>query len=885
MIDRLAAALADRYRIERELGQGGMATVYLAQDLKHDRKVAIKVLRPELAAVIGAERFLSEIKTTANLQHPHILPLHDSGAADSFLYYVMPYVEGESLRDRLNREKQLAIPAAIRIATEIASAVDYAHRHGVIHRDIKPENILLHDGAALVADFGIALAVTYAGGGGNRITETGMSIGTPQYMAPEQAMGERDITGRADVYALGAVTYEMLVGEPPFTGPTTQAIVARVMTEDPRPLVSQRRNIPPEVEDAVLTALEKLPADRFETPAEFARALDSRATTHRSGGGKRRAAARARAQSDAARPLPRILATILLLAATAGVAYALGVRRSAAGLPLIEFGRSSKVTWDRGLEISPALSPDGGYVAYAAGNTTRMRIFVRQVSGGRPIRLTDDSLEIQTNPSWSADGSRVLFLSNGGVFSAPASGGAARPEVRSVPGRPIISAVWAPDGKRIALAIADSIFIRSPDGSVRPLARVVEASLCRWSPRDDLLACASGNSYYSRVGSFFGNLSPSRIVLTRVSDGSSVTITDSTSINQSPAWSSDGKWLYYISSRLGPRDIFVTRVSGDGHADGDPIRLTTGLGAQSIAASADGRRFAYAAFTGTSNVWSLPFPPTGATPASARPVTSGSQTIEGGWVAPDGQWFFFPSDVSGNSEVYRMRLPDGEPEQVVSDPSDDFSPRLSPDGREVAFHSWRSGSRDLYILPLDGGPLVQVTSSPLQEALPGWSSDGSALVFNMFGIPGGVWVVRRDASGTWGEPVERSPFGSWPSWSPDNRWIAFTSTFSGGSLMIVNPDSGVPVVVLDSAASGGVTVEMPIWSRDGRTIYFNSHDAKGNASYWSIPLTGGAPTLLTRFTDPAMPSYRPEWSIGGDRMYFAIQDRQSDIWVMEAGPR
>ncbi|MFN2316827.1 MAG: serine/threonine-protein kinase, partial [Gemmatimonadales bacterium] len=191
--ERLAAALADRYRIERELGAGGMATVYLAQDLKHDRQVAVKVLRPELAAVIGAERFLAEIKTTANLQHPHILPLHDSGVADSFLYYVMPFVEGESLRDRLTREKQLPIGDAVRIATEVASALDYAHRRGIIHRDIKPENILLHDGQALVADFGIALAATSAG---SRMTETGMSLGTPHYMSPEQAMGERTLDAR-----------------------------------------------------------------------------------------------------------------------------------------------------------------------------------------------------------------------------------------------------------------------------------------------------------------------------------------------------------------------------------------------------------------------------------------------------------------------------------------------------------------------------------------------------------------------------------------------------------------------------------------------------------------------------------------------------------------
>ena len=235
LLGRLQSALADRYRLDREIGAGGMATVYLAEDVRHDRRVALKVLRPELAAVIGAERFLAEIKLTANLQHPHILPLFDSGEADGYLFYVMPFVEGETLRDRLNREKQLPVADAVRITIEVASALDYAHRHGVVHRDIKPENILLHDGSALVADFGIALAASKASGA--RMTETGMSLGTPHYMSPEQAMGEREITARSDVYALGAVLYEMLTGEPPFTGATAQAVVARVLTESPRPLM------------------------------------------------------------------------------------------------------------------------------------------------------------------------------------------------------------------------------------------------------------------------------------------------------------------------------------------------------------------------------------------------------------------------------------------------------------------------------------------------------------------------------------------------------------------------------------------------------------------------------------------------------------------------
>ncbi len=230
-MDRIASALADRYRIERELGSGGMATVYLAEDLKHHRKVAIKVLHAELSAILGPERFLKEIELTANLQHPHILPLFDSGSADGLLYYVMPYVDGETLRGRLSREKQLSIADAVRIATEVADALEYAHKRGVIHRDIKPENVLLHEGRALVADFGIALAVQQAGG--SRMTQTGLSLGTPQYMSPEQAMGEREITARTDIYSLGVVTYEMLSGDPPFTGSTLQAIVAKVITEDP----------------------------------------------------------------------------------------------------------------------------------------------------------------------------------------------------------------------------------------------------------------------------------------------------------------------------------------------------------------------------------------------------------------------------------------------------------------------------------------------------------------------------------------------------------------------------------------------------------------------------------------------------------------------------
>jgi Tol biopolymer transport system component/tRNA A-37 threonylcarbamoyl transferase component Bud32 len=396
-IAALNAALGERYQIERELGQGGMATVYLAADLRHQRKVAIKVLRPELAAVIGAERFVREIQTIATLQHPHILGLIDSGEVQGTAYYVMPFVEGESLRDRLTREKQLPVDDVIRIGTEVAAALDYAHRHGVIHRDIKPENILLHDGSALVADFGIALAVSSAG---TRMTETGMSLGTPHYMSPEQAMGERELGPRSDVYALGCVLYEMLLGEPPFTGPTAQAIIARVVTDAPRPIGVQRRSVPPQVEGAVLKALEKLPADRFGTARELADSLSGKATLP--------TPARSQARgSRSFRSAGRIIALALVAGAAAGLlAYRIAGRSG--GEPAIQ--------WSGGLLGGPEtsfgirVSPDGETIAFQAMIAGQTQVAVlKPGSGDWSVLTSDSSRGIAQEIAWARDGSRIFF--------------------------------------------------------------------------------------------------------------------------------------------------------------------------------------------------------------------------------------------------------------------------------------------------------------------------------------------------------------------------------------------------------------------------------------------------------------------------------------------
>jgi serine/threonine-protein kinase len=374
---RLSAALSDRYAIEREVGAGGMATVYLARDLRHNRRVAVKVLRPELAAVLGRERFLAEIETTANLQHPNLLALFDSGEADGLLFYVMPFVDGESLRARLERERQLPVDDAVKISTAVASALDHAHRHGVIHRDLKPENILLHEGQPLVADFGIALAVSIAGG--SRVTQTGLSLGTPAYMSPEQATGDRNVDARSDQYSLAAVTYEMLVGEAPHAAPTAQGIIAKLLTERPRSVRAARTTVPPHVDLALQKALEKLPADRFHSAQQFADALlNPQAVPTRIGVGAGSGLdAPAAWRSRAAAGIPWVLAIASVVVAGFTIARA----ESAPATPI------TRVQVDPGPGVSivrneamVAVSPGGERIAFVARDGGVRRVYVRDLS-------------------------------------------------------------------------------------------------------------------------------------------------------------------------------------------------------------------------------------------------------------------------------------------------------------------------------------------------------------------------------------------------------------------------------------------------------------------------------------------------------------------------
>ena len=471
----LITALAERYRIQRQLGAGGMATVYLATDLKHDREVALKVLRPELGAVLGVERFLAEIKITARLDHPHILTLIDSGAESGFLYYVLPFVRGESLRDKLNREHQLGVDEALAITRQIASALDYAHRHGVVHRDIKPENILLQEGEAMLADFGIALAVSEAGG--NRLTETGLSLGTPQYMSPEQATGDRQLDARSDVYSLAAVLYEMLAGEPPVTGPTAQAMIAKLMTERPVHLRVVRSAVPEAIDAAVAKALDKTPADRFPSAGEFVRALDLKPVT----GAQSGATVVVSAPRSRRRLVIGIVAAGLLVAAVAGGLLAKGsfARRG----PAFVLRDRTQLT-SSGSVFASAVSADGKQLAYITHNCSTKgcsyAVELQDVGGNATHRVLDGATAAY-GLEWSPDRRNLIFVGTvkgrWGFYLVSALGG---------PPRYLSSGAamfWAGGDSLLVgppLTSGDSVFqvkVTSIDGTVRDSIRVAGPGL------------------------------------------------------------------------------------------------------------------------------------------------------------------------------------------------------------------------------------------------------------------------------------------------------------------------------------------------------------------------------------------------------------------------
>jgi len=863
ILERLRAALSDRYSIERELGAGGMATVYLARDLKHDRQVALKVLRPELAAVIGAERFLSEIKTTANLQHPHILPLFDSGAADGTVFYAMPFVEGESLRDRIQREKQLPVADAIRIATEVASALDYAHRKGIVHRDIKPENILLHDGQALVADFGIALAASRSEGG-SRLTETGMSLGTPYYMSPEQAMGEREIDGRTDIYALGCVLYEMLLGEPPFTGPTAQAIVARVMTESPRGVAIQRHTVPPHVEQAIVRALEKLPADRFATAAEFATALHTPGFATASSAGI--PAPRARRRQAAV--LLVAGAGLLVTGALAGTLF------RPDDSPDAPVTRLTMLLPDT-LGILPiathrlAISPDGRRMAWIGGPGSQPGLVVRDLGQADARYLA--GTEGANAPFFSPDGATIgFFIGRGGSGSLktiPAAGGAVQTVVAR--GAEPWGGDWSGDGMIYYTGTGSRIFkVPATGGAVTPVS-TIDSTQPGVTEHDFVDVLPNGKGAVMQL--WKGGVGINEIGVVSFATGRVTSVASGTY----PRYLTTGHVLFgTVDGRLHLLPFDQDRLEATGQPavvlEGVPVDGFTGT--MQFAVSDNGTLI-YQTREGMGRF----LPSWVARDGSPTVIDSTWEVsgLEGIALSPDGSRVAVTQSASDGSQIWVKTLPGGPFTRLTFAGPDSDRPAWSPEGRDVGFLSRvDSIPRAAWAQRADGSGNARIVArfpGGMDEV--SWSRDGRWFIGRTFGSGAGTRriLVREAGADTTMRVLLEGPKDLYaPSLSPDSRWLAYVSDESGRAEVYVRPFPEVQTARWQVSVDGGLE---PLWSHAGDELFYRTERGEMMAVRVTAERAFASQSPVTLFNDPtALTSpYHRQYDVAPDGRFLMIR--------------
>jgi len=807
MIERIDAALGDRYTLERELGQGGMATVYLAHDERHDRRVALKVLRPELAAVIGAERFLAEIKTTANLQHPHILPLHDSGEAAGTVFYVMPFVEGESLRERLDHEHQLPVSEAVRIATEVAGALDYAHRHGVVHRDIKPENILLHDGAALVADFGIALAVSRLDGG-TRMTETGMSLGTPHYMSPEQAMGDREITPKADIYALGCVLYEMLTGEPPFTGPTAQAIVARVVTEEPRGLTAQRKTIPPNVEAAVTTALQKLPADRFGSAAELVEALEDPSYGARPLG-PHASVETAAAVAGRRRPLLTIAfaAVAIALAGWGGWFTARSLSPRSPTWQHVTLGDSATLVTTYS---AMTLSPDGSMLVFKDDRQNGL-LWVKRRDRLDPTPIP--GTERAQDPVFSPGGQWIAFTADGHLKKVRASGGATVTLADSV-GPEFAGVAWLDDGTLVFGTPAQTRLMRVSDAGGPSTPVLTADSLAGGGIGLPVALPGSQGILFQYCTS---GCTSTRIHVLDLRTGHQKELLPNA---VSPSYLPDGRLMWVRLDGVvmaAPFDLDRLEITGEATPVLEDVQVQP-LNAFALIQWSRSGTLVYARSTAGSNDNTV-----------VRVTRNGAGApVDTAWYGPINSFTLSPKGdriaaaigLGSNLNIWVKPLGPG-PATRLTFGNQDRRPAWSPDGENIAFIRDSAGTSMVFEHPADGtGPDKRLARIDRMIQEVAWSPDGRWLVLrtdNTQHGAGDLVGVRTDAD-TIGVPLVASSFSELhPAVSPDGRWLAYMSNESGANEVYVRPfpetDSGRWQI---SNGGGG----SPVWAPSSRALYY-----------------------------------------------------------------
>jgi len=813
-LSRLTKALEGRYTVDREIGAGGMATVYLAKDLKHNRNVALKVLKPELAAVVGAERFLAEIETTAKLQHSHILPLFDSGEADSFLFYVMPYIEGETLGERLKREKQLPVDEALGIATAVANALQTAHDVGVVHRDIKPANILLSRGEPLVADFGIALAVGAAGG--SRLTETGLSVGTPFYMSPEQATGDQAIGAASDTYSLACVLYEMLVGEPPYPGSTAQAVLGKIIQGIPVSARAVRKSIPLNVDGAIRKALEKLPADRFSGASDFARALADPAFRYGETPGE--------ATAGTARTWNRLSAT--LAASTMLLLGALGWSMTRAPAPAPTVRQVLAPMWNgqaRSIGTYTALAPDGSGMVFARRGASAQdwQLWYKATGSleATPIGGTANG----RNVVYAPDSKRIGFVVDTELKTRPIGDGATVTVAENLsPPTAMIGLAWMDDGT-ILYEAPEFRVVRIPEGGGTP----------------DTLIAFEGFQQLSYIGALPG------------SSGALVTVC--------PTACQNGSELHVLDLEQRTELLILEDVIRAWYLPTGHLMYVRGDGA---------------VFAAPFDVSSLALTGTGIPLFDGVQLTISSPQLA---VADDGTLLYQRGATSavGREVVWIDRA--GVVTRVDPDnlgPGDYFDLALSPANDRLAISILADGLPRLWVKELPDGPMTPLTPGDEAGLRPNWSADGRSIAYvdptdgvawitradgsarremllthpdrvtDVKRLPdGGGWLARLGVAGT-GDlgvfasagdsvtPLLASAFNEWGgSVSPDGRWIAYVSDQSGVAQVYVRPFPSLDGLV-QLSTNGGDDVG---WGNAGREIFYAEAGVLSAATYETEP--------------------------------------------------
>ena len=850
----LTTALAAHYRIERELGAGGMATVYLAEDLKHKRRVALKVLKPELAAVLGAERFVQEITTTAALQHPHILPLFDSGEAGGFLYYVMPFIDGETLRAKLDRETQLGIDESVKIATAVADALDYAHRHGVIHRDIKPENILLHEGRPMVADFGIALAVSAAAGG--RMTETGLSLGTPHYMSPEQATAEKEITGRSDIYSLASVLYEMLTGDPPHTGASVQQIIMKIITESPQPVTVLRKSVPANVAAAVSKALEKLPADRFASAAEFAAALrDERFSTV------------ARATATDAKHQSRRFALVgaFVLTAAFGFAFAWALKDgtpSVAGSGPIYRFEVEKPSGYNSEGVGMNIVPNGTGALMIADGAAGHGIVMQSFDGASPRFFSAPAASIGSY--MSRDGSGIYFY----AFPGPGSSQVQLLPLSGAPPRVVT------DSLRFGLAIDGDGRIYGTHLTTGGLTRVDRNGTVEQLTRPDTVAhervhqfpkfVAGGRLMAFHIGYADGR--PNRIAFVDLRQPVVHTTVEGKNVETLP----NG---YLIFSR--DETLYAGRVDPS-RLDfaGAPIPVLRGVGGYTVSETGS---LLYR--ESTPSKWELRTND-GKTPDAA--ISAEGAAIGGVRLGPGARFLL---TLEGAQNLW-VRSPNGASRRLTVSDKPHRLAGWSPDGSRVLYVEFDEDPLTILAAPhttvfatrVDGTgapeQMIPNGGTSIREA--DWGRRGIAYAT----MDGTIWWLAdgqhepvKIATGEGG--VGRSAWAA-PTASPDGRFIAFKGKSSTVVVAAIPPGTGSWEV------SPGLN---PRWSSDGRFLYFDQVRLNYRAvalPVMRVPITPGASFSFGKPEVAATPPANATllWDVAPGNVVYWVTQQQPRTFVV-----